>query len=327
MNTKQQIVATIVLTVLVANSAVRAEAIEYSIVDKSAMTVSTSRLLQKDVPLTFPVKDLDSTWQFITLNDSQLMTDKDRSLVVASSVHAAIDESLHIAPNVYLTRWQTVTSGGQSFLIAYRAVPLIDDEKVRTFLARTPLNDFATKKEFLDSLIQSSDARPLELVLLNLQSISSIALIEPYSVERRDQILEIFIVRSNFVETRNKFDFQSMTNLKQLASGLFMYMHYNDGKMPPMRDYAAWKKALFSYGTANNEKLYKHPSSQQLYALNAALSDTKWSDIKNSSHIVVVYESKVSTTDGRRAVAFADGYVKRVTQAEWTQIKKDSGIK
>lgn len=331
MNTKQQIVAAAFLA-LISAASVRAETIEYSIAAKSVATtastlVSPARLLQKDVPLTLAAKDLDSTWQFVTLNQKTKNKNDDKGFprpTLPTSQLEAIDLSLHVAPNVYLTQWQTAASGGQAFLIAYRVAPLIENEKQRAFYTTTePPSDFATEPEFFAFLKSQADDRPLELTLLNLQTIGVVNSIEPYDVKARDQFLSSYIFISGFRPTP-QLVFQSMTNLKQLGIGIMQYAQEYDEVYPPMQSLAALKKAILPY--VLEDELFMQPVNKKPYLTNVALSGRSLSDIKSPATFASIYEAQPGS-DGKRAVGFADGHVKRVTPAEWTQIKKDSGIK
>lgn len=223
MNTKQIVATT--LFALISTSAVRAQPIEYSNANKSASEVSSPRLLSKNIPLTLTVKDLDSIWQFVTLNETQTKGD-DALPKTPSTIPDAIDNALHVAPNVYLTQWQTVSSGNQSFLIVYHIAPMIMSEKVRAFLAgeTVPLTGrFAMRSDFLDFLKGWAESRPLELTLLNLQTINAVKDIKPYDIKERDASLMLYIFASRFQETPNKLDFQSLANLKQLATAILSY--------------------------------------------------------------------------------------------------------
>ncbi len=190
MKMKRHFVAVALLASM--TSVARAEQIEYSNSAKNGATVATSRLLPKDVALTLTVKDLDASWQYVALNNVNQMMDRDGAPYQVLSEYEAIDRALGVAPNVYLTQWQTANSGGQSFLIAYKIESLLTNEKQRAFFAETYVpSAFATKAEFVAHLKQSADARTLKLTLLNLQTIGVVSDIKPYNAKERDGSLNL----------------------------------------------------------------------------------------------------------------------------------------
>lgn len=312
------------LFALLAATGARAEQIEYSDVAQSSTSVSVARLLQKDVPLTLVAKNLDSSWQFITLNAKSAGDTKIKKSVVAS-IPEAIDRALRVAPNVYLTKWQTVQSGAQTFLVAYRVEPLITSEEFRAYLADTvPFNLFATRREFLDYLKTHTETRPLKLTLLNLQNIDAFSEIEPYDIAERDETLSFYITMSGFREVPDKIDFQSQSNLKYLATAVLQYAQEHDEKLPPLQNMEVFKKAIFLY--VRDNAVFVQPFAKKHYVTNGAMTNKGYANIQFASQIALLYEAQIGS-DGKRAVAFADGHVKRVSEAEWTKIKKVSKIK
>lgn len=314
----------VLLSTTFATQHARADNIEYSKSEKSAATVSIMRLLPKNVPLTLQVKYLDSSWQFVTLNDATAKMARDGATSKVSSEYAAIDRALGVAPNVYLTQWQTATSGGQSFLIAYRVESVLSEDEQNVFSAPTePPTNFATRPEFLAYLKQNADARTLNFTLLNLQTIGVVSNVKPYNVEARDRTLSLYIAMSGFEETP-KNDFQSMTNLTLLGWGMMQYAQEYDEVYPPMKSMDLLKKAILPY--FKDDKLFAQPLHRKPYATNTTLSGQSLAKVNNPAIFVTLYEAEEGS-DGKRAVLFADGHVKRVTKDEWTKIKKESGIK
>lgn len=319
-----KIAVAVLLSTTFATQQAHADEIEYSKSEQSAATVLTTRLLPKNVPLTLQAKDLDSSWQFVTLNDATAKMDRDGAPYKVSSEYEAIDRALGVAPNVYLTQWQTATSGGQSFLIAYKVDSLLENEKLRAFFA-TPFapSAFATRPEFLAYLKQTADARTLNFTLLNLQTIGVVNNVKPYDVKKRDDSLELYILLSGFQDTP-KIDFQSMTNLKQLGLGVMQYAQEYDEIYPPMQNMYQFKKVIYPY--VKDDKLFVQPSNQKFYVPNASLSKRSMASLQFANKFAAIYEAQPGS-DGKRAVGFADGHVERVSTAQWTKIKKDSGIK
>ncbi len=313
------------LSATIATQHARAEDIEYSKSKQSVASVTISRLFPKDVPLTLTVKNLDASWQYVTLNHTKPKYDG-APAGVSASIPDAIDRALKVAPDVYLTQWQVASSGNQSFLIAYQVAPMITSEKLRVYLSSLPplTARFAMRSEYLDFLKTEADTRPLELTLLNLQTIGVANTVKLYDAKSRDDDLLSYIVLSGFRETPNKLDFESMTNLKQLGIALIQYAQEYDEIYPPMQNMYQLKKVMQPY--IKDDKVFVQPSNKKFYVPNVALSKMSMARLHYAEKFAAIYEVEVGS-DGKRAVAFADGHVKRVTPIEWTKIKKESGIK
>ncbi len=112
----------------------------------------------------------------------------------------------------------------------------------------------------------------------------------------------------------------SMSQLRQIAIAVQMYTQDNNGKLPPFDAYAHFTNAIDNY-LGNNTAMFHQPGTDAPYVINHALNGLKVSAITIPADTVVVYEA-MPWPDGMRNVAFADGHVLLVTEAEWAKLKK-----
>jgi hypothetical protein len=115
----------------------------------------------------------------------------------------------------------------------------------------------------------------------------------------------------------------SLDHLKQLALAFLMYTQDYDGRLPPMEDPVAMKRALLPY--VKWEAAFVHPISDEPYQPNSSLSQRVLASIAEPETVVACYEAH-PTTPETRGVVFLDGSAKRVPEADWPDRKRASGI-
>ncbi len=114
-----------------------------------------------------------------------------------------------------------------------------------------------------------------------------------------------------------------LSNLKQIATGVMMYVQDHDGKLP---DADRWVDELMPY--LQNQAVFKCPAAPELecgYAMNAVLSGVKVAELQKPSEMVLLFDSHVgirNVAGGREAVcdpgrheggncyAYVDGHAK-----------------
>ena len=119
-------------------------------------------------------------------------------------------------------------------------------------------------------------------------------------------------------------DSSSASNLKQLGLAIMQYSQANKDNFPPMNSMESLKAAVSSFTGATSD-IYAQPSTKILYSVNSALSAKPIMQIADPSQIVMIYETDLGTNDSR-AVLFADGHVKRMSEQDWQVTKQASGI-
>lgn len=260
-------------------------------------------------PLTLKLKDLDAEWRRLSVS-AQNDTNPWAMLFSIGG------------DDVFYTRSQTVTVGTETFIVAYRPpVRKVDF----TVLMRGP----GAAQPPLDPLTPDTQ---LGLSYLNLRMVASLNAIEPFNLQRevtrrerdiaeaRERMAQMAGPQGPAAQNANQM---SMSNLKQVSLAMMQYVQDHDEAYPKMEDAEAVKALLMPY--AMNETVFMHPATRELYQPNPALSGKKLTQVADPVAMVLFYEASAAA-DGTRGVAYADGHVKRVAEAEWPQIKRASRI-
>ena len=251
----------------------------------------------KTIPLTLKLGDLNAEWRRISLNGQADMSSFMRLMMGTGATS-----------DTYYTKGQTVAVAGESYAIAYRAQ--IKGPDFMTIMrggpgAAPPMQEKMTPDT------------PLTLALLNQRTMGSLIDIRPFNLEQE-------LAANNLppgavggaaaggaqVQAINA---ASANNLKQLGLGLMMYAQDNAEILPPMKDAAAFKKAILAY--AKNEDLFVHPGTKEAYGVNPQLAGKTLADFQDPAQTIVLYEANAAP-DGSRAILYLDGHVKRISGDE-----------
>lgn len=280
---------------------------QFSAQATSASAVSPSDMTWKDamsgkvIPLSIKARDLDASWRSFTVSENNDL----RAMMLGA--YGMADA------NALYSRGDQISVAGETYLVAYRQkMPAMDLARMSTASnAEMMMRDMALKP---DSILQLS--------LLNVRMTSAFNQMQTFDPA-------VFNVSSPmnsvFGQARNNaLNSSSNSNLKQIMLGVLQYAQDYDEKFPPMQSMYQLKKAIYPY--IKNDAVFKQPSNDKFYVPNVALSKKSMASIDFPPTFAAIYEADFGS-DGKRGVGFADGHVKRVTPAEWTKIKKDSGIK
>lgn len=110
----------------------------------------------------------------------------------------------------------------------------------------------------------------------------------------------------------------SVARLQSIGAGLQNYLEDHDGILPPMQNAGVAKAALKNYAST---AIFIHPGTKEAYLPNAILSGKKLAHITNPVAMVAFYEAHPAA-DGKRALLFLDGHVKRIKEVEWPLVKR-----
>jgi len=262
----------------------------------------------KAFPLTVKLKDLSGEWRRMTIGGQ----------FDGSNIMQMMMGGGGGASEAFYSRGDTVLIGGETFLVAYKS---------------------ATKRMGMAELMQAQRGRPpapekltpdttLGFGLFNVRTVTSLTDVRPFNLQEELAASELAVAQAQkdmvaMVQAQGgAADTASTSNLKQLALGLHQYAQDNDGILPPLDDAAALKKALLPY--VKSESLFASPAGVA-YEANGTLSLRKLAEIKNPAEIAIFYEASAEA-DGKRAVAYLDGHVKRVTDDEWKLIRQVSQV-
>jgi prepilin-type processing-associated H-X9-DG protein len=107
-------------------------------------------------------------------------------------------------------------------------------------------------------------------------------------------------------------DTQCLSNTKQIAIGLLMYIQDYDDTLPPMKSTASVQTAIFPY--IKNKAVFTCPVTKKGYVYSAALGKKKMAQIKAPASTVMLKDA-VPHPDGMTTVAYLDGHCKRIKLA------------
>jgi len=247
----------------------------------------------KKLPLSVPIKSLDSKWRRMTLGGGG-----------GGDLAAVYGAMFGGGGGTYYTTGDTVAIGSEAYLVAYT-------------VSRKPM-DFM-------SIIRSSGQPPkpeqmtaetkLGLSLINVRMIGVLSDIRPFNLQE-----ELTAYAESYAESAQT---DSLSNLKNLALAVVMYATDYSDTLPDLTEAEAAKKVLNEY--VKDESVFYYPDTGQPYVPNAALSGKPTADIADPARAVVFYEANPAD-DGTRGAAFVDGHAARLDQGRWEEVKKESGI-
>lgn len=97
------------------------------------------------------------------------------------------------------------------------------------------------------------------------------------------------------------------SNMKQVATGLLMYIQDYDEKLPPMKSMAKLQPLLMPY--IRNKSVFVCPATGKPYKPNASIGGKKLAAIKLPAMTTAFSDAKPHP-DGMMFTAFVDGHVK-----------------
>ncbi len=247
------------------------------------------------LPLSLKLKDLDGNWRTFSSSDASNQVQSYMAMMTGSS------------HDTYYTKGETETLGGELYLIAYHQKLSLDMAgMMRGGPSQGPVRPTLTPDT------------ELSLCLLNLHTAGSLNDIQPFSLQ--EALLPPSPPPAPVMPSAAE---ASVSNLKQLGLGLIQYTQDNNETLPPMQNASAAKAALFPY--IKSESIFEQPPSHTFYHPNASLSRRKLASFDSPATMVVYFETSPQA-DGRRAVLFLDGHVKRLEDPEWQQLKAASHV-
>ncbi len=120
----------------------------------------------------------------------------------------------------------------------------------------------------------------------------------------------------------------SKSNLKILGLAVMQYTQDYDEKLPPLKSPTKAEEVLYPY--ARTRSIFRHPTTKERYVWNITLSGENIGqyvgDImadetqSKAAQIPLVFEMRPAP-NGKRNVAFLDGHVTELTEAQWRQAK------
>lgn len=252
-------------------------------------------------PLTMKLKDLNGDWRRMKVGGNG---------EGSAGYMELLSGMFSGGGGVYYTRGDTVTSGSETYVIAYR-VP--------------------AKNLNFSELMRSNQPPPpekltpettLTLSLLNQRTSGSFVDIRPFNLSDEISTSETAITQSEDATTQAKGT-SSLSNLKQIGLSLLMYVQDYDEVLPPLKNPATVKTLLMPY--VKNETVFINPITKTPYRTNPILSYHKLGHIAKPAEMIVFYEDSPAP-DNTRGVAFLDGHARRIPESKWPEWKRLSKI-
>lgn len=240
--------------------------------------------------LTLQMKDLDGQWRRLSAGASESGG--------LAQVYAAMFGG---GGGVYYTKGETVSVASETYLIAYtrRTKPVNYPMVMRQGPGAMPAEELTAES-------------PLGLSLLNLRAIGSLQDIRPFNLEEEiaahAEMLAATEGMMSGVGGPPGSSAESLSNLKNIALALQMFLADYDDAMPDMTDMVAVMDELGDY--VRNDEVFFQPDTGQAYGVNSSLSQKRLAEVADPVSIAVFYEEEPGD-DGLRGVAFLDGHAAR----------------
>lgn len=245
-------------------------------------------------PLSLTLKDLDGSWRVFSLSAN---ADASGQLNLYLAVLTGGSQT------TYYTKGETVTLGGEIYLIAYRQKSSVD----YAALLKGGESDLPPAPKLTPDTL-------LSLSLLNLRSVGSLDDIQAFSLQAA-----LNPPPPPSPDPKKA----TVSDLKQLGLAFSQYTQDYDEKLPPMKTAAVTKRVLYPY--VKSDSIFEQPQTHTLFQPNTSLSGRSLASFNDPASMVIYYEA-APEDDGLRAVLFLDGHVKRLADADWQRVKSASHV-
>jgi prepilin-type processing-associated H-X9-DG protein len=261
-------------------------------------------LNRQGVSATLDANDLSADWHIISAGELGMF-----GLALSSEMPFQV---------YFYTKGEMISFGTEKYLVAYHEQIMPDDNPANM----PPPFYHSNKKGYI-----LQDAK-LALSLLPLDASQSI-----YEIKQ-------FNPQTDYIQKDVVSEQSSLSNLKQLALATFMYVQDYDEKLPPMvaaRSADEIDEHFSGKVTAKtpvqnrlmpyikSKTIFLQPATQRPYLPNYKISRLPDSKIDDPVSTFLFYEDAPNSA-GKRAVAYADGHVKLLAEAEFQKERKAQGI-
>lgn len=269
-------------------------------------------LMGKVAPLTIKLGDITPQWSQFSISQG-----KDQAPNLQLDLNEIRIEQSYF--NSYFTKGETVSSGSETFLLAYcRPNPL--KPMIKEGVNKAAANDYVDPTELIVNCLSVSKETPLNLCLLNLKDAGNFLDIHPANIQ--EEYLASETVTDVMEKARQKaYQAASMSNLRQLALAANMYATENEETLPTLNSEKTWLAELNI-----EQKLTKQPVTGETYRANAAISGKSLGEIPEPTSTPLFYEN-TEWPDGKRIAAFVDGHVELMSKESWQEIAAKWNLK
>jgi prepilin-type processing-associated H-X9-DG protein len=213
------------------------------------------------------------------------------------------------------TQGQEVTIGGDKYLVAYRIDTNYLQEKIEERAkSPNPIIHSPDSASSSEPIIKNLGETKMGLVLIKFSQINSLSQMEPFDYKTWEAKHKQEAEKKQVLEAPEA----SSKNLKSLGTALMMYAQDYDETFPNMKTAEEAKALLMPY--IKDEKFFHQPDTNALYQPIPEISYKSLATIESPADTLAYYET-TPMADQKRGVVFADGHVKRLTEAEWQALQ------
>jgi prepilin-type processing-associated H-X9-DG protein len=258
----------------------------------AAPTNFAETLSGKNLPLRIRMRDLTPAFRRMAVSGAS-----DSGGMFA----AIIAQQMGVETNVYYTKGQTVTLGGETYLVTYRPQVKVDPNAAHHHGPR-PVEPRKLPPN-----------TPLALSLLNLRTSGSLNDVRPF--DPKEDML-----------SPQEGAAASARQLETLGQGVLSYVRNRGGGRFPQIGAAITPAVQRSfYPFVHDKRKWNNPANEELYRPNTALSGKRLSQISNARYVPMFYEG-TPANDGTRAVLFVDGHVERLSPERFTRVRNTAVV-
>jgi prepilin-type processing-associated H-X9-DG protein len=241
----------------------------------------------KNLPLRIRMRDLTPAYRRMVVSGAS-----DPSGMFA----AIIAQQMGVETNIYYTRGQTVSLGGETYLVAYRPQVQVDPNAAQHHGPR-PVEPRKLPPN-----------TPLALSLLNLRTSGSLNDVRPFDPKED-------------MQTPQEGAAASVRQLQTLGQGVISYVrNRGGGRFPQIGATMTPVIQRTFYPFVHDKRKWNNPANEELYRPNTALSGKRLSRIANARFVPMFYEG-TPANDGTHAVLFVDGHVERLSAERFTRVR------
>lgn len=216
------------------------------------------------------------------------------------------------------TNGQIITMEGDRFLVTYE----LNLDQV-TALTRSSYWTFSPQSYSAEdpAMMPAKPSAPKPLTFnLKLIKVSSISSLAPDPNWTKADIVKLLDPNGGLAQASEE-NKQKLTNsnMKQVALATVLYTSDYDDVFPYAQNTHTVQTVTSPYVKGTSVWKTANPNGGEIL-FNMAIGGVETSSIPTPAQVVMYYES-AAWPDGRRSVAFADGHVKLVDEAEWQGLK------
>lgn len=266
-------------------------------------------------------KDLTVAWRVLRITASESET-----LMRVLAILDAPTRTQTPWSDVYYTRGDVISVASQSYLVTYQVQPsyAVENKLVSNWLAEGA-------PQTLESVPPLEEDTNLALSLVAIDKTTSLNNFRAFNPAK--DLLTAESKAQRLTQTQRA---TSRSNLKQIGLGLLQYVQDYDEKLPPMR--AAKTSAEF-IDTPNNSpiseaapvqfmlhpyvkhlQIFVQPETGRPYLPNYKISRRNLSEFTNPTAVVTFFED-APDAENKRNVAFLDGHVETLDEADWQTLR------